>query len=118
VEGYRRCHCAAVGSSVFITTAAITSVVPAQGSKIVAGQRITPRVDFEPELGATSFRFAFDLANPVDVDVGGGASNASTPMRLAVDATEARLRISARRTGLADFALADLVFDLALAHWR
>jgi hypothetical protein len=98
------------GVSVSFTTASVTSIAPAAATKIVPGQRFTSRVDYQAALGATQFAFTLNDGTPVVVDA--GTTSAETQITLPADATQARLRIAARRTSQPEFALAEIALDL------
>ena len=99
------------GGRIFsITTAAITSVLPASQTKIVPGQHIPASVAYEDGLGATDFTFAFAGSPPVAVSA--GTTQTQADLALPADATQARVTFAARRSGLPDFVLADATLDL------
>lgn len=81
-------------------TASILAVTPTNGAPIVPGQLIKPSVTFEQGLGASYFRFVLESNTPVEVAVASVATNVLGNVRLATNATEAHLTISAGTNSL------------------
>ena len=98
------------GLPVSLTTAAITNLLPAAGTKVVPGQTIAARVGFESGIGASEGRFAindgaFVTTSPVGIEEG---ANVLVP----TNATNAVLRLKGVLTGRPDYDHPPVLLDL------
>ncbi len=94
------------GKVMTFTTAAITAVTPAANAKIVPGQTIPVRADFESGLGADEWEFSFNGGAPVR-SFSGQAS-----LQLPSGAAVASLQVRAIRVGHSPYSLPPVALDV------
>ena len=87
------------------TTATFEADVPPTGSRVVPGQTLLVRARFDAGFGADQIRFALNADPAVDVAVSATDTRAEATLRLSKTATEAFLRIQARKAGAVPFEL-------------
>ncbi len=98
------------GLTATLTTAAITELLPAPGTRVVPGQTINARISVEDGVGASAFQFALNEGTFVTATPVPGGVGASLP--LPVDATRAEVQLRVLRTGRSDHTPPPLVLDV------
>ena len=98
------------GFPVSLTTAAITNLLPAAGTKVVPGQTVAARVGFESGIGANQHRFAINDNTFVTASAVSGDQVAN--VLVPTNATNAVLRLKGLLAGRPDYDHPPVLLDL------